>query len=99
MATTQQGITMYDGAQLFMILYICIAEQPIKCQQENIDFQVLKQGCSQMKIYSHANHKDLQLPLCQCGCLEGVVVITMGTWIQIQLRVEFSFKDYFILLI
>ena len=21
-----------------------------------------------MKIYSHTNHKDLQLPLCQCGC-------------------------------
>ena len=31
-----------------------------------------------MKIYSHANHKDLQLPHCQCGCLEeGVVVITL----------------------
>ena len=30
-----------------------------------------------MKIYSRANHKDLQLPHCQCGCLEGVVVITL----------------------
>lgn len=66
MATTQRGSTMYDGAQLFMILYICMAEQPIKCQQENIDFQVLKKTCSQMKIYSHTNHKDLQLPHCQC---------------------------------